>query len=199
MTQPIEELYSSDGWYKAEIQRRGDGVIEVGIFKWTQDIVPDYGVAGPPFWEPVPGGPVLADSHSTARPLCVEELERLSGSAGVKSVWSRPELEHRRPPGTAPRGEAQSQELSLEGDASECSRLESLRGPVSMIMFLAVLLSSLSVSPVVWWLYGPGWAIGAAIASALIFGFTPFIHLFKAVLFINLILCVCALGKLLFF
>lgn len=93
MTETIEELFSTDNWYKAQIRRRDDGLLEVITFKWTYEVVPDCGEVCPPFWARVAGGPSLTDSLSTTRTLAEEELKRLSGSTGWKSTWSRPDSE----------------------------------------------------------------------------------------------------------
>ena len=85
------------------------------------------------------------------------------------------------------------------GIAPESHLLELLYGSVSTISFVMVLATCLALSPVAWWLYGPRWAIGAAIASVILFGLSPFIHLFKPVLFVNIIYCVFVLGQLMLF
>lgn len=89
MTETIEELYSADNWYKVEISRRDDGVLEVVTSKWTHEIVPGYGEVCPPFWEKV-WGPSYTDTLVTARKLAIEELQRLSGSSAWKSAWTEP-------------------------------------------------------------------------------------------------------------
>ena len=199
MTQVIEELYSDDNWYKAEIQSRDDDVLEVVIFKWTHEIVPDYGEVCPPFWARVAGGPSITHSLSTARALGVEELSRLSGSVGWKSSWSCPDDENEEVFEFTPGAEEASEGVNQYEDTSESHPLELLRSIASMTLFLTVLAFLLFVSPFVWWFYDPAWAIGAAITSVVLSGLIPFRHFFEAILFVNLIYCAFAVGKLIFF
>jgi hypothetical protein len=199
MTQVVEEFYSADSWYKAEIRGRGDDVLEVVIFKWTYEIIPAYGEVCPPFWERVAGGPVLTNSLSTARSLGVEELIRLSGSVGWKSTWNRPDQEREESIEVTPGAEEESEGINQNGDASGSHSLELLFGIIGMTLFVTLLAFSFFVSPVVWWFYGPAWAIGGAIAAVVLFAFSPFRDLFAAVLLVNIIYCAFAVGKLIFF
>ncbi len=199
MTQVIEELYSADNWYKAEIRDRDDDVLEVVIFKWTHEIVPDYGEVCPPFWERVAGGPMFTNSPSTARSLGVEELKRLSGSEGWKSTWSHPDQEHEELIDVTLGVKEESQGVDQNVDVSESHLLVILRGIAIMTLFVTVLAFLLVVSPVVWWFYGPAWAIGAAIVSVVLSGLIPFRHFFEALLLMNIIYCAFAVGKLIFF
>ena len=154
MVQTIEEFYSGDNWYKAEILGRSEDVVEVVVFKWTHEIVPGYGEVCAPFWERVAGGRMLADSLPAARSVGVEELERLSGSAGCTTTWTRPGQAKEGVIEAAPRVERGSWVHSHE-DAAEPYRLERLRGIVGMASFVAVLAVLFIASPVLWWLFGP--------------------------------------------
>jgi hypothetical protein len=73
-----EEFLSRDGQYKAIIEIRKDGLFEISIYKWTEEIVPGYEQSVGSFWEPV-STPSLTDNLSNARKLTVEELKNWSG------------------------------------------------------------------------------------------------------------------------
>ncbi len=199
MTQVIEEFYSADNWYKVEIRGRGNDALEVVIFKWTHEIVPEYGEVCPPFWRHVTSGPLLTNSPSTARSLGMEELERLSGSVGWNSTWNVPDQEREELIEVTPGVEEESEGVHQNGDASESHSLELFYGIVGITLFVTVLAFLFLVSPVVWWFYGSAWAVGVAIASVVLSAFIPFGHLTEAVVLVNIIYCAFAVGKLIFF
>lgn len=70
----LKEVLSADSEYKAEIRRRADGLLEVEIYRWTHEYVPDYDEVCGPFWEPI-SGPSLTDEFETAQQIAAGELK----------------------------------------------------------------------------------------------------------------------------
>ena len=189
MLQVIEEFYSPDNLYKAEIREHGDGLLEIIIYKWTHENVPEQGEVCPPFWKRVSGGPSLTDSPVTARSQAKEDLQRFSGTVGFKTRWSRPDLEQEKSGGAAA-GTVEGSDLHQHDSGVPRYDQEGLYERVAgFSQFITVLALFLLVSPVVWWFYGPVWAIGTAISSIILFAITPFRGLLSAVLIVNILYC----------
>ena len=69
---------------------------------------------------------------------------------------------------------------------------------VAATLLVGTLLASLLASPIVWWFYGPLWAIGAAIASLILFALAPFNGFKEMVVVVNLLYCALVAVRLLF-
>ncbi len=74
-----------------------------------------------------------------------------------------------------------------------------ISGVIGIILIVTLLAGAILASPVVWWFYGPLWAIGTAITSVILFGLTPFNHFLEPVMLVNIMYCLLAAGQFLFF
>jgi hypothetical protein len=72
---PLRELVSSDGEWKAEIWERADGTLQVRLFRWTDEDVPDYGRVAS-FWEEIGEHVSITDSLDIAMKIASELLHR---------------------------------------------------------------------------------------------------------------------------
>jgi len=169
--------------------------------------VQGYGEVSPPFWERLPGGPSITDGLSSARARAVEELQCHSGSVGCNTTWSPPVTEAFTSQASAPSVptqvtpvfEEQLENVHGRPEASEPPQTELLAGIVGMSLLVSLFGVSLVASPVVWWLYGPVWAICTAVAAVVLFAVTPFRDLIAAILLVNFVWCVLAAEYLVFF
>ena len=75
----VEEIFSTNRSYKATIVRLEDGNHEVTVYKFTEEIVPEYGDVCEPFWERVSLMRMLVGTISEARLVAIEELSSISG------------------------------------------------------------------------------------------------------------------------
>ena len=69
----VETIASDSGRYRAEIRRRPDGLLQVHLLRWTEEVVPDYGKVAE-FWEAVSIPITLTDDRSRACELAIELL-----------------------------------------------------------------------------------------------------------------------------
>lgn len=66
-------IFSDCGLFKAEIERRPGGSLQVTAYKWTEEIVPGYGKVAE-FWERVPQSVSITDTLANAEILAREKL-----------------------------------------------------------------------------------------------------------------------------
>ena len=64
-------IVSEYGRFKADIERRPGGSLQVTIYKWTEEWVPDYGKVGE-FWAPLPKRFTITDTIENAERLASE-------------------------------------------------------------------------------------------------------------------------------
>lgn len=80
MRQVVESIESPSGAWKVEIVRRGDGLLQVHLLRWTEEDVPDHGtIAG--FWADQRTAASIVDTLETARAIG-RELLAASDPAG---------------------------------------------------------------------------------------------------------------------
>ncbi len=73
-----EEFLSTNGQFRAIIEIRTDGLFEISIYKWTEEIIPEYSQPVDSFWEAI-STPSITDNLTNARKLALEELKNWSG------------------------------------------------------------------------------------------------------------------------
>ena len=79
MRNVVYSLTSHCGEYKAEVERRSNGVLEVIPYKWTRDQIPDYGMDE--FWQEIRFMSSFTDTLDRAMELAREKIHRLGGAA----------------------------------------------------------------------------------------------------------------------
>lgn len=85
MNELVEETTSPKAQWKTEIRRRPDGTLQVHLFHWTDEDVPDYGRVAS-FWSEVHTAVSIADDLNRARAIAADllgphvEEEQSSGS-----------------------------------------------------------------------------------------------------------------------
>jgi hypothetical protein len=79
MRRVVSTFTSRCGQYKAEIERRSSGALEVIPYKWTRDWNPDYGMEE--FWQEVRFMSSLTNTLKHAEALAREKVLRLGGVA----------------------------------------------------------------------------------------------------------------------
>jgi hypothetical protein len=71
--QVVQVLASASGQYRAEIVCRRDGLFQVHLERWTEEIVPDHGKVAE-FWEEVRTAVSITDELSRAIEIAAELL-----------------------------------------------------------------------------------------------------------------------------
>jgi hypothetical protein len=79
MSEVVYALTSSCGEFKAEVERRSNGVFEVIPYKWFRDEIPDYGTEE--FWQEVRYSSSFTGTLDRAIELAHEKIRGLGGTA----------------------------------------------------------------------------------------------------------------------
>lgn len=69
----VENIPSATGRYRVETRRRPDGLLQVHLLRWTEEVVPGHGKVAE-FWEQVPTAASITDDLSRAVELAKELL-----------------------------------------------------------------------------------------------------------------------------
>lgn len=73
MSELVEETLSLRARWKTEIRRRADGTLQVHLFRWCDEDVPDYGRVAS-FWSEVSPTVSITDDLHTARSIAADLL-----------------------------------------------------------------------------------------------------------------------------
>jgi len=73
MREVVETIESQGGSWRVEIVRRRDGLFQVFLLRWTEEIVPDHGKL-PGFWADQRTAASITDTVETARSIGRELL-----------------------------------------------------------------------------------------------------------------------------
>jgi len=82
MSEPLEEVMSRKGDWKAEISQRDDGTYRVVLLHWMEEDVTDFGTIAS-FWSEVRTGASISDSIERARAVARELLRSQGADADV--------------------------------------------------------------------------------------------------------------------
>jgi hypothetical protein len=86
----IEEIYSFDGLYKAQISERNDNNFQVTIHKWSLEIDDSGQLVCPPFWSDITQIISFSDTFDKARKIAEEKLKNVCGCKDFTSIWQEP-------------------------------------------------------------------------------------------------------------
>ena len=162
-------------------------------------------------WELVVGGPVeIRWDDDDERVVSVRNSEDcvyccVYDQDDVVVTRARPDMDGcpptREPPPAARASLPKARLGRLDASASRSGLLDSIvdsSDTVAATLLVGTLLACLLAAPIVWWFYGPLWAIGAAIASPILFALTPFNGFKEMVVVVNLLYCALVAVRLLF-
>ena len=162
-------------------------------------------------WERVVGGPVeVRWDDDDERVVSVRNSEDcvyccVYDQDDVVVTRARPDMDGcpptREPPPAARASLPKARLGRLDASASRSGLLDSIldsSDAVAFTLLVGTLLTCLLGSPIVWWLYGPLWAIGAAIASLILIALAPFKGFIELVVLANLLYGALAVLRLLF-
>lgn len=85
MTAPLEQRWSPKRTWKAEIHPRDNGNFQVRVFRWMEEVVPDYGKVAS-FWSEATTGTSITDSIEAARRMADEFLQTHAGEEYLAST-----------------------------------------------------------------------------------------------------------------
>jgi len=84
------DLFSVDNRYMVSIKKGTDGNLRVATFKWSHEIIPEFGEVCGPFWEEVCRASIT-DTLETAIAIAEDEFYRLTGDKTFKKNWIDPD------------------------------------------------------------------------------------------------------------
>ena len=88
----IEEIYSVDGWYKAQISERNDHNFQVSIHKWSIEIDDSGQPICPPFWSDITQIISFSDTLDKARKIAEEKLRNVCGCTEFNEYMAGTEI-----------------------------------------------------------------------------------------------------------